>query len=749
MAKELERSNTTTTFSSFFGPSRKPSSTSRQPGRPEPPPNYRHVDDDVEDDPRASALDPESARRSNLRASKLGLVERLTTRERIDRWNELQTGRGEGREEGEPGQTTPLEKWRLHVANEVAKERRREQSEARQRQRFAQEQQEGGDRVTSWKPSVVTTSSMRSAAVELERQLDSSSPFARSFGFDELKTPRTAESAPTSSVVRESFLNDARGPEDGHPYSHTFTFDDKTASLVPVPPRLAAVQPDSSLEETLALPIAPETCASASPVDPAFATEPYRFPLAQQRHALAKIDTSTTPATSKFSTSPVSAPVVTTYPSFVRPPRTSSLPFQDLDSIEFFIPSSRATSVVPPAVPPKDDDPRGPSFALLPPKAAALLGLIPTSHPSLATPRPPKPPFAARDRQGSLSSSGATSTTEPYRSSFHTNYDGPRDSRPSVESSTPTSMMTSPPSTCHGAHNHRSATLLKNRSNRPPPLRLAASGSERSSSLPDLHDPTTGSVVARSPATSWQGRRGPRGSSVSSSLDLERVRGRPSSFETPRTIVFDSYPSLLPSRPSTTRPDQIVHENGSDNDVESLLDAPLHDDDDERVDRSPPFPLPPKLSRFGRSIGQDLSSPSSSSLSQAQAQQYATRNRARRGGRGGIHLARSISQKSKGLARKLSLKNLAGGGGGVGGAGAGAGAGGAISGVAFTRSGLENRGAEPSSRLETRIEPDRGDDDLTTTTTKQGHGSDAPKKQSLKDLKRGFDRKLEQSFRYW
>lgn len=175
MAKELERSNTTTTFSSFFGPSRKPSSTSRQPGRPEPPPNYRHVDDDVEDDPRASALDPESARRSNLRASKLGLVERLTTRERIDRWNELQTGRGEGREEGEPGQTTPLEKWRLHVANEVAKERRREQSEARQRQRFAQEQQEGGDRVTSWKPSVVTTSSMRSAAVELERQLDSSS----------------------------------------------------------------------------------------------------------------------------------------------------------------------------------------------------------------------------------------------------------------------------------------------------------------------------------------------------------------------------------------------------------------------------------------------------------------------------------------------------------------------------------------------------------------------------------------------
>jgi len=84
----------------------------------------------------------------------------MSSKERMEKWNET-------REE-----ETPLEKWRREVAKEVEKEMRRE----KEREREKEEQ----ERVVSWKPSVVTTSSMRSATKELRHQLESSS---RKFSF--------------------------------------------------------------------------------------------------------------------------------------------------------------------------------------------------------------------------------------------------------------------------------------------------------------------------------------------------------------------------------------------------------------------------------------------------------------------------------------------------------------------------------------------------------------------------------------
>lgn len=185
MTDQLNRSNTTTTFSSFFcTPNRKPSLRQL---RPTPPPNYQHIDDvnnlsSSNDDPPSSLMKlsyprSNSNRAIDLRASKLGMVEKMSSRERIERWNDVSISSQETEE------LTPLERWRMEVAREVAREKRKEEVEAQQRQKEEEEEERKaresmdvkGTRVTSWKPSVLTTSSMRSAAVELQNQFESSS----------------------------------------------------------------------------------------------------------------------------------------------------------------------------------------------------------------------------------------------------------------------------------------------------------------------------------------------------------------------------------------------------------------------------------------------------------------------------------------------------------------------------------------------------------------------------------------------
>ncbi|GAA5882493.1 hypothetical protein JCM16303_001763 [Sporobolomyces ruberrimus] len=727
MTDQLDRSNTTTTFSSFFCTGRKPSLNRPSPlERPPPPPNYQHVDDWNDNNDPPLAFNKVSYPRTghnksiDLRASRLGFVEKMSSKERIEKWNELTQGEGETEVE-----LTPLEKWRLRVARETQREKKREEAEkeTEERERRKREREESA---ASWgKPSVVTTSSMECATTELKKQFEQSSreslhfvllylswmfteknsttAFARSFAIENLKTSQTADSAPSSSVVRESFLCDIRQPRHEHPYSHTFGFDEMTGALVAAqPPPRPKLGLNPSSEETLLVPVAPETCASVSPIDPAFAPGSYCFPLSNQRHPLPRIDTTNTPVTSTFSSSPVSAPVVSTYQAFYPPPRSSSLPFQDLESVHLSSPSPPNTSVPPPPVPPKDT-PRNldASFSILPPKAAALLGLIATSHPLGAIPRPPKPSFA-RDRQGSSHYSGSNASasgspsisTGQYRSSFYTNYDGPN--RPSVDSTTPTTMTSPSTNLGHRAKNSSStgpAQRGPGRRTRPPPLSLKLE--QGMNSLPDLRETPRSQARFNTPTSSSLPSPG---SSVSSSLDLSLQAGRSNSLDTPRLPnpyysngghrqLETNETSLYQSHSHYYQSHSRSRTMAAETEVESLLDAPMH----------VPFPSIPKAtsSRFGTSIGQDL-----------------TRSTKSGGGGGGLRtrssgsqLARSVSQKGKGLARKLSLKTI----------------------------------SQPERTSTSKAAQEKG-----RTTSKK-----VASRKSLKDLKKGLDQKLENSFRYW
>ncbi|GAA5820169.1 hypothetical protein JCM11491_000002 [Sporobolomyces phaffii] len=659
MSNHLDRSNTGTTFSSFFHP----------PSRPRPPPQ------NVAYYPRRAGPSS-SIDRSKLRASKLGRVEHMTSRERIERWTTGTTTTTTSADE-----PNRVEAWRIRVAHEVARETRREEHV---------------------EPSVVTTtSSMKSATAALRDQLESSSLFASSFVVDRLETPVTSSSEPSSSVVRESFLCDARpaAAANAHPYSqHTFTFDERTGTLVTAHPRPAAIARREQVppeEETLllAVPSAPETCASVSPIDPAFAVPPTtakanRFPFAQQRHPLPRIDTSAATTTTPVTASSWSAPVVeSTYPSFARPPRSSSLPFHDLASIEPDEPSPPPLTPVPPPVPPKDGPTTrrtipDPAFALLPPKAAALLGLIPTAAP---TPRP-RPRFATPTLGGSFGSSSTSSMLSPHRSSFYTNYDGPR---PSVESSAPTltTMLTSPLDRTEGSSSNAAKA-------RPPPLTLVGRR-EGMSSLPDLHESAAGASLR-----SLHLDDGSSSSSVSSSLAAAAAAfGRASSLDTPRSLQFinDGSSSSLIRSVHQVRFAAVPAppERGGGG------AKPEGDESDEVESLILPSPSPSSSSlaaagRFGRAIGQDL-----------------PRTRPPRGGGGG---------GGGGLARSISLTKLKV----------------PAAGLLLTKKlSLKQRSTPSSSSSAAAPAPPP----KTETETKR--------KKSLRDLKRGFDHSLEQSFRYW
>lgn len=101
----------------------------------------------------------------------------MSSKERIEKWNDTR----------EFDELTPLEKWRVEVAKEVEKDRKREQKEEEEKERQKQLQVDDEEKRASWKPSVVTTSSMRSATKGLQRQLEASSrklssSFLSSFG---------------------------------------------------------------------------------------------------------------------------------------------------------------------------------------------------------------------------------------------------------------------------------------------------------------------------------------------------------------------------------------------------------------------------------------------------------------------------------------------------------------------------------------------------------------------------------------
>ncbi|GAA5940915.1 uncharacterized protein JCM15063_000919 [Sporobolomyces koalae] len=600
MSEQLERKNTTTTFSSFWCASRQPSLVKRVPvdNRPAPPPNYEHVDDVPQDEVLAAFAKVAYPRNKSidLRASKLDLVEMMSPRERLNRWQ------FPDRDGAADPAMNPLEKWRQVVATEVEKENKRQRLAIKEKE-LREFELTHAERVVSEKPSVLTTSSVRSATAELQRALESSSPFARSFGVETLDVPSSSASFPTSSIVRETFLSDERQGQASHPYASPSELKSDSGHL------------PATAEEVLLAPA--ETNASVSPIDPAFTPRDLKSPLTRQRCPLPRIDTVKTPASSSFSSSPVSAP--------------------SIHSVH--TPTPTVTSL-PPPVPPKDPNP----YALLPPKAAALLGLIPSAHAPFATPRPPRPMFAARERQNSLSSSSETYSvsTEPYRSSFYTNYDGPP-LRPSYDCSSSTSL------TCPSSQTSTVPLPItqnsKKRSQRPAPLTLHRAGA---SSLPNLPETLAGPH-----------------SSASSSSQSTSIRARGASLETPRKLhhVHSNADALYERNHARAQTTEVV-----ESEIEDLMDPAA------LVPRSPPFPEPHNTTMIS-----------------------------------GNNLVRSLSQRGRGLARKLSTK----------------------------RSNLELSNHDSETE---RAQPRTGG----THDVKIGIRG----RKSLKDLKKGFD-KFESSIKYW
>ncbi|BGP48524.1 hypothetical protein JCM10450v2_004400 [Rhodotorula kratochvilovae] len=323
---QLERSNTTTTFTSFFlGKALRRDPSTRRADDPIAPPSLPYLY------PRAPAQ-----RALALRASKLVQVEKLPRDERIAAW--------QGRRDEELG---GLERWRREVAEEVEREEE--------------------ERRTS------TGIAVRRAVGEIEGLLGTS-PFSTSFSVEALALPPSPVPPESPGVhidpqqrdSASSFLSPVgivTTAEVVHPYDgiEPNTVVLPTSSTLPPPPQTpkSFVPPYSPpLEDAQLLPPPSYRFPSSGPPPP---TPPF-------------------PSLTRIATSPVTPASREPAPwTGSPPPRTSSLPFGDLLHVT---PPAAASSL--PA-----------QCGLIPPKAAALLGLF-------------DPAAAARGRKGSASEAGAT-----------------------------------------------------------------------------------------------------------------------------------------------------------------------------------------------------------------------------------------------------------------------------------------------------------------------------------------------------
>ncbi|GAA5865845.1 hypothetical protein JCM1840_006270 [Sporobolomyces johnsonii] len=471
----IDRSNTTTTVSSgrflWFGKRKDPSAQDS----PAPPPDPNHIEESSTVKPTSQAKRQPS--RPDLRASKLGTVEKLSAAERIDLWR---------RERDE--QLTPLELWRQQVSQEVEQERK----SGRARTGFS----------TVYIPlDPSTTSSMRAATEEIKQMLENSPPFSTSFTVESLALPPSPIQASTPSSIEARFFDErseaALGAE-GHPYALTRGIDRSTL-LISLSPRPEITSPSSPETQATfffppqSLPEPASTPTSSTAARTSVALQPvpadlYRFPhfpTSPNYPNLIPVNTSSPPPISAFPTPSSAAPDPAPYT--VSPmPLPSSRPFPDLLQVNP-IPAATLTP--------------NPSFALLPPKAAALLGLIPSatvpfsthanppgsSLPSVSssyTFAPPRPRYC---RNASIATSSAGSTaTRSFWSGTAGNACAPLipASRPSCESSTPTT--TSPSTSKLSQELPRPSIGAWGRRRAPPPLPLLLR-KEGMASLPDLH----------------------------------------------------------------------------------------------------------------------------------------------------------------------------------------------------------------------------------------------------------------------
>ncbi|GAA5843372.1 hypothetical protein JCM11251_002462 [Rhodosporidiobolus azoricus] len=351
----LDRSNTATSISTFFFGGRRTGSSPparRAAGVPDPPPNYEHVDD-----PSAqSRFTGNYTRIAALRASKLVNVDKMSSADRLTNWMERT----------DP-EMSRMEKWRRRVEEELRKER---------------EERE-----------LVAAAEAEVLAAEADKALP--------------KLPKSAFSNSNED-------SDGHGGSGGGAFGLTRSDSTVTGETVmsAVVVATAEVVPSAkarSIHRSTVAGSGVPASVEASPPPPPQPVPPasYQFPVgaatASCPEPLHTIDTGGSSAHVAGSSSLSSAQPRPGHGTL--PPRTSSLPFNNLAKVP---------------VPPPQCSAPPPQCSFLPPKAAALLGLIPSasapldlrpaaaplSLPSVVSASPlaihilPRPPFFAYDSVG-------------------------------------------------------------------------------------------------------------------------------------------------------------------------------------------------------------------------------------------------------------------------------------------------------------------------------------------------------------
>ncbi|GAA5915023.1 hypothetical protein JCM6882_006758 [Rhodosporidiobolus microsporus] len=483
----LGRSNTTTSISTFFFGGRRRSDPCPSPRLPAPPPNYEHVDVPLSQarlhhrakDPRIAAL----------RASKLVVVEKMTSADRMANWMERT----------DP-EMSKMERWRRRVEEEVRMEREeRELVAAAEREALAAE--------------------MDKALPELPRSAFSNSN----------------EDGDTPSPTVES----AEGPGLSRSDSTVTGETAASAAVVATAEVLPSARARSVSRCTLIGDVGSENGGAEVPPLPSQPVPPpsYRFPstngAAPAQSALPPIDTSFRPGHPAASCSLSSAPPRPWHGT--PPPRTSSLPFNNLAHV---------------AAPP-------PQCSILPPKAAALLGLIPSASAPLDL-RPPAPSFTHReaDTLTAVSSSRLAVDTPPRPPFFAYNSFAGSSTRKdsldtaSLSASTRTAGSFWSHNTPHGGGRPDFASLVAGRPS-------YDSGSVPTTASPQqLHPHNALPVAAKRSAESARNFPLGVGSSFSAALAQSQARGATSRTKGPprRLHPFNLRKEGMSSSPDLTTP---------------------------------------------------------------------------------------------------------------------------------------------------------------------------------------------------
>ncbi|GAA6028358.1 hypothetical protein JCM8097_006992 [Rhodosporidiobolus ruineniae] len=350
----LERSNTTTTIATFFLGRRRSDypllpSAANPSAVPAPPPNYQHVDAIPASFLPGAALAArkraEKEARAALRASKVGGLGKYPSAARIADWM-VATDKELGR----------VEHWRREVAREMMRVEEQKEEEGEEEEEKPLPELPPPTPATAPLPAADRASSPPNPLL-LAVAPSSDSHYSHSNSHENsqetvIATVETARVVQTPTAAVRPIKPD----ED----EETALVYRQAAQPPPLPRKSSQRARDRAASASAAIP--PPLPPLPNPIPPSS----YRFPpsptaLAGQPQ-LALLDTAV-PARSAFSSATTAQPGPW---HGTPPPRTSSLPFGDLVQLPPSAPMAAA-----PAPPPE--------CSILPPKAAALLGLIPSA----------------------------------------------------------------------------------------------------------------------------------------------------------------------------------------------------------------------------------------------------------------------------------------------------------------------------------------------------------------------------------